>query len=175
MSNHKGPSKYKPGTNVDFTPVIPKFLQGRMRPSAQPRRDDDSDGDEAKPTFLDLPEGTERPNLEDEAPTIVADDDILALLAKQEVVVADGKLERKSPGTIDAKDGKDENVVEFGKRSRPRKAALSSGSHSSESVKSTTSDINTKKRPSETDPESGNPTKRPEKKKLLSFDDEEDL
>lgn len=175
MSNHRGPSKKKPGANVDFTPVIPKFLQGMIKPNPKPREEGDSDGDDSKPTLVDLPKGKERPDLEDEAPTIVADDEILALLAKQEHKLVDGKFERISTAQDDSQARNDDSAVEFGKKARPKKAGLDSTQKSSSTATTTSNDKETKKRPAETNAETLNPTKRVEKKKMLSFDDEEDL
>ena len=175
MASRKPAGKFKPGSNVDFTPVIPKFLQGRMESNDKIRCADDSDGERREPRKLEMPEGKERPDLEDEAPTIVADDEIMALLEKQQVVVGDGKLEFKVEQTAGAKVTGNDSVVEFGTKARAKKSAPSTASAPEKSTEKAVADKNTKKRSAQTDVESSNPVKRAEKKKMLSFDDEEDL
>lgn len=169
MASRKPAGKIKPGANIDFTPVIPKFLQGRMESAPKRRNPDDSDDEDNKPVILEMPEGKDRPELEDEAPTIVADDDILALLAKQEVVLGEGKLERKQPESEKLSGPKDEDEVAFGAKSRAKKTEKPAAESIAED------DSKTKKRPSASDPEHNLPKKREAKKKMLSFDDEEDI
>lgn len=171
MASKKTGGKFKPGSNVDFTPIIPKFLQGRMDPAPKRRSTDDSDDEDGKPVILGMPEGKERPDMEDEAPTIVADDEIMALLAKQEVVVADGKLERKAAEQESSKAPKDDSVIEFGTKSRAKKVAATEKPITT----NTNEDSNTKKRPSNSNAETNLKEKREVKKKMLSFDDEEDI
>lgn len=172
MASRKPAGKFKPGANVDFTPIIPKFLQGRMESTPKRRNHDDSDDEENRPAILEMPEGKDRPELEDEAPTIVADDDIMALLAKQEVVVGEGKLERKKTETAKPDGPKDEEEVSFGAKSRAKKTAPVEKPATDSDSKA---DANDKKRPSASDPEQNLPKKREAKKKMLSFDDEEDI
>lgn len=167
-----GGGKLKPGASIDFTPVIPKFLQGRMDSGPKKKDDDDEDA----PTIVyDMPEGKERPDMEGEGPTIVADDEIMALLAKQELVLVDGKLERKESEKSEKKEENDDSVVEFGKRSRAKKSANDSASNKVDGDNKPANDANPKKRASNSNAEDNNPKKREAKKKMLSFDDEEDI
>jgi hypothetical protein len=174
MASRKGPGKFKPGANIDFTQVVPKFLQGRMENTPKPRNADDSDDENSKPTYVDVPEGKERPDREDEAPTIVADPEIMDLLAKQEFELVDGKLERKVQEQMETTLPKDDSDPIFGKKARVKKAAHDVASKSSEDGKDISIEKNMKKRPASSDPEANNPSKRAEKKKL-SFDDEENI
>lgn len=172
MASRKPTGKSKPGANVDFTPIIPKFLQGRMSAEPKRRNPNDSDDEDSKPVILEMPEGKDRPDLEDEAPTIVADDDIMALLAKQEVVVVDGKLQKKAVDTEQPEAPKGDAAVEFGARPRAKKAAVSNKLNIEEEKEG---DAKNKKRPSISDPETNLNKKREAKKKMLSFDDEEEV
>lgn len=175
MASRKQGGKLKPGANIDFTPIVPKFLQGRMEGSNKRREDDDLEretGDEITKKAL---EGKERPEMEDEAPTIVADDDIMALLEKQQVVVGDGKLEFKGEQTVEPKAQNDDSIVEFGAKPRSKKVATVARNNPDSTIEKAVDDKNTKKRPASADAEASNPVKRAEKKKMLSFDDEEDL
>lgn len=170
-----GKAKRTPNANVDFVQIIPKFLQGKMSATPKPKDLDDTDDDSAPTLVVQEPERPDRPDLEDEAPTIVADDDVMALLAKQELVYSDGQLVRKeASSTTESEPTTADDAVEFGKKKKKAIAEPSQASKDGDKVDK--SKESSKKRIAEGEP-SGTPSskKKIAQKTKLSFDDEEDV